>query len=510
MDLDGEILRKALVALLHLSQEEAAERLNVGRSTVQRWERGEHSPQPMHQRKIDEVYGDALRTLGVLLEHAASSEQPERDSEQEGASAQSASLQSTEGTEAQDHDAPVVLVVTNASSASAPVVPDELHVFIVSHLTTHLWNLAHLPHPTCDDKRRHIREAIKEFDSMNSTNKNYHLTRREALCSLAVLPMITLGLTTSGSTLQPAQYGTALAHCAASIEACWTLYKSGDASDLALAFQSVSTYLPTLETIAHNSSRQRQEALDLATRCALLKTFLGWDCAGPTEVIQYAKQAVAFSKQTDDISLQLSAYSKLAWAYFYNKQYMLALTTAQEAEASLLGYTHLASTQPLPPSIQGGTYSTLALMQARNGRSPDMAIGKATEIDPGNESYAFMDFKRSNLLLETGLTYCYQGDQVKAMKALEQRVDVQTLTPKIPQSAQGRVDTITIMALSSLKAKDRDMDKAIHFLTVSITGAITLQSEQLFSDVQTTHEFMEIAWPGEPRIRELRELIVHW
>jgi len=112
MDLDGEILRKALVALLHLSQEEAAERLNVGRSTVQRWERGEHSPQPMHQRKIDEVYGEALRQLGVFQERAASWEPPERDGEQEGARTQGASLQETEERRRKTAIPSVALVVT--------------------------------------------------------------------------------------------------------------------------------------------------------------------------------------------------------------------------------------------------------------------------------------------------------------------------------------------------------------------------------------------------------------
>ncbi|MBV9228090.1 MAG: helix-turn-helix transcriptional regulator [Chloroflexi bacterium] len=507
MDLDGKTLREAR-EYLELSQLEVAELLNVGLTTYQRWEQGRRKPRPYHRRKIRQVFEEAFHALGVLQEHEASSDPSQRDLEKDVAQLQGKSLPCPEEPEVQDYDASIAPIVLDAPLVL--VVPDEAEAFIASHMTTHLWNLAHLPHPTCDDKRYHIREAIKEFDTMNATNKNYHITRREALCALATLPMITLGLTTSKGTIQPAQYGKALAHCTASLEACWELSKSKEAGDLTLAFECISKYLPVLETIARNSSQYRKEALDLAARCALVKTFLGWQCAGPKETIQYARDAVARSKDTGNISLQLSAYSKLAWAYFHDKQYMPALATAQEAEAHLDQYLRLPNTQPLHPCIQGGTYSTLALMQATNRQSPDVALGKATEADPGNESYAFMDFKQSNLLLETGWTYCYQGNQAKAMETLEKRVDPKTLSPKIPQSELGRIATINTMALSSLRAKDRDMEKTIYLWVAGIEGAKTLKSEQRFIDSVMTHEFMEIAWPGEQRIMNLRDLIVHW
>jgi tetratricopeptide (TPR) repeat protein len=291
----------------------------------------------------------------------------------------------------------------------------------MAHMTKHLWFLAFMEHPTPDNKRDAIRQTIKEFDSMNTSNKNYQMTRREALCSLATLPLMTFGLTTPGKAVQPAQYGSALAQCTASLEACWELYRSSDASDTSLAFQSVSKYLPILETIARNTSQYRKEALDLAVHYALLKTALSWHCAGLTETLQYAKDAVALSKETGDILLQLSSYSKLAWTYLYVKKYGAALATAQEAQVLLE-----QSATPLPPGIRGGIYSTLALMQANNGKQPDAAVRKATEVDPGNECYAFMEFTRSNLPMEVGLIYCHQGNQTKAMEALETIIDPTT------------------------------------------------------------------------------------
>jgi len=497
---------------LHLSQMEAAEQVKVGLATYQRWETGQRKPQPHNMRQLVQVFGALLDDVMTdLLITAPAGEETDGNR----------SAPCDTGAMERSAAAPIV----NPEPLDATVIPqapeatddtlepegiDEPRAFIASHMITHLWHLGCMEHPTCDDKRCQIRQAIEEFDRMNSTNKNYQISRREALCSLATLPMITLGLTLPGKTLEPKHYGAFLTQCTASLEGCWELYRSSEVSDAKLAFKSASKYLPILETIAHNASQYRQEALDLATRYALLKTLLGWTFIGPTETLQYARHALALSKETGDIALQLSAYVKLAWGYFYHKQDILALTTMKEAEALLQQYTRLPNAQPLHPVVQSTTYSSLALMQARNGKPPDAALGKVSEVDPGEVPYAVMNAKHSTLLLEAGWTYCYYGDQVKAMQALEQRVDPETLTPKIAQSEMGRVETINIMALSSLRAKDRDMEKTIHFWTAGIEGAKARKDEQRFLEAMSTYELMDVVWPGEPRIQELRDLIQHW
>lgn len=476
---------------MHLSQAEAAERLKVGLVTYQRWEAGKRKPQPQHMRRLCERFG-------ALLE------------DDEG------------GLSVDERFASVCISASSptvpesvAPSVTIPALPltedtDDLRTFLAANMTSRLWSLAFMDHPTCNEKRVLIRQAIKEFDSMHTNDKNYQITRREALRLLATLPVSTLSLFTPGQGLQSSQYGSALAHCAASLEACWELGKSENARDVIIAFQSSSTYMHVLEEVACNASQCRQEALDLLARYALVKTFLGWQCAGPTATIPYARDAIARSRETGDISLQLSAYSKLAWAYFHDKKYKMAFLIAQEAETVLQRYSRMPHAEPFHPCIQGGTYSTLALMQAACRQSPAMALGKATENDPGNESYAFMDFKRSNLFLEVGWTYCYQGDQMKSMEWLAKRVDPETLACRIPQSEVGRVATINTMALSSLKAKDRDLEKTIHFWVAGIEGAKALKSEQRFTDAVAAYELMEVVWPGERQIQELRDHLAHW
>lgn len=472
---------------LHLSQMEAAERVNVGIVTYQRWETGKAEPQPEHMRQLYGVFGTMLASEVMARSLEAS--------DRIGFSpASSASGNSSE---------------EKQSGASVEKL-DEPGAFIATNMTPHLWFLAFQHYPTPYDRQDAIRQAIKEFDTMNTDNKNYQITRREALCSLATLPMITFGLTIPEKVIQTPQYGSVLAQCAASLEACWELYQNGNASETTLAFKCASKYLSVLQTISRDSSKHRKEAIDLATHYALVKTLLGWICIGPTETIQYAKDAVSLSKETENISLQLSAHSKLAWAYFYTRKYTPALTTAQQAKMLLQGYTQRPNAAPLHPSVYGGTYSTLALMQAKSELSPDAALGKVTEVDPGNERYAFMTSKRSTLLLEAGWTYCYHDDQTKAMTALEQRVDPETLAPKIAQSEMGRVETLNVMALSSLRAKDRDMEKIIHLWIAGIEGAKTLQNEQRFNESLTIYELMDVIWSGEQRIAALRDRIAHW
>jgi hypothetical protein len=295
------------------------------------------------------------------------------------------------------------------------------------------------------------------------------------------------------------------------IRACWELSKSSEASDLALAFKCVSEYLPVLEMIAQNASQYRQEALNLAASYALLKVILGWHCSGPVATLEYAKHAVALSKETGDITLRLSAYSKLTWAYYYsNRNYALAFKTAQEAEQLLLQYQQMPDAAPLHPCIEGGTYSTLAVMQARNGKSPDVALGKASETNPGDEICAFMDFTRATMLLEAGWAHCYWGDHQKVIENLGQRIDPETLLAKIPQHGVGRVETIQIMTLSSLRAKDRNLERTIHLWTAGIEGAKALKSEEYFHEAVANLDRMEVVWPDESRIAELHDLVGHW
>lgn len=432
----------------YISQQQLAEAIGVDVSTVSRWETGETLPRGQNRQKLCLFFEKSAQELGL------------------------------------DTGENRIVIPQNAAFRTLARNP-----------VTRLLDLAHMPLCTYQEvhsKMRHISE-----ECMNTTRRDILIG---ALRSLVSLPL-------ASEVLRKSQYEAMLTQCTTGIAACWELMSSTEADDFSLAFDGVSAYLPILDAIARELPQLQKEALALAARCALLKTILGWHCRF-TEATQYAKIARKYSEESGDMTLLLSASSKLAWAYFYDKKYLLALETAMNAQTLLERYS--SKNAPLPSGIRGGTYSTLAIMQAKNGRASDSALGKATERDPGNEIHAFMEYTRADIPRETGLVHYYQGDQKAAMAELGKMIDPKTLVEKVPQTERGRIEVINFMALSSLKDKDRSIEKTAHFWIPVITEAKTLRSEWGYTEAMNTYNLMEVVWPDETRVTELRDLTEHW
>lgn len=240
---------------MNLSQEEVAERLQIDAETYRRWEGGKTQPRPYNKRQLY-----TLLQIESSAEEDAQTGHPTR---------------------------------TLRKEEMGDETCEEAQTFISQDLTQHLQSIAFLPYQNHHELRNRIAQIIKDFDTMNADNKNYQTTRRDALRRVATFPLLMLGLSNPAKILSSVQHSAIVANCATSVEACWELFKrSNDASDYKLVFQCASKYMAVLQTIAKESSQYRKQALDLATRYALLKTYVGWSCVGPTETIQYAKDAV--------------------------------------------------------------------------------------------------------------------------------------------------------------------------------------------------------------------------
>jgi len=353
-------------------------------------------------------------------------------------------------------------------------------------------------------------KIIEEHDEM-CTDKEDAVTRRDALCRLATLPLLTLKLHENQPVLRRSPEEI-LTQCAASIAACWELSKGNDDGDLSLAFKGVSAYLPTLKAIVATSSQHRQEAASLAGQCALLKTMLGWHLEGLKEAATYAREAITYAREANDVPLLLSALDYLAWAEYYDKRSKQALRDIEQAIPILV--QNKKKGLPLSTRLQGGVYSTLALMQAKNGQNGLSSLSKAGDAFFGptsNESrFVYMDYTTSDLALNDGMVHYHQGEYIKAWDSLSQLIDPKTLTLKMALPERSRIEGLNMMALALLKTKDRDMEHVIHIWMEAVHGATTLQSEQRFSEALTAYEIMEALWPDEARISNLRDLAVHW
>lgn len=381
----------------------------------------------------------------------------------------------------------------------------ELPALLIIRLQAHLWAQAHKTRATSDERRTAIRRVIEDFDSTSSNHAHYQLIRQRAMTSLASMPLVTLTLALPGKDITISRYAEALAQCTASIEACWELYERGGADELQLGFFCVSRYLIALWPVGRARTQRQGETRRLLACSALLKTIFAWHCVGTKAAVQYAREAVTLSKEAEDLSLQLSAYRNLAWAYAFVKNDRQALATAQEAQMVLERGEQCFGKDILPAGVRGAIYSTLAVAQARNMLPADRALAMAMEHDPGMEVHAYLDFTRATMLLEAGYVYCFQNNHTKAMEMLEQRVDPETFAPRIPGVTEmGRVETLNLMTLASLKAKDRELPRALHFWKAAVEGAKALHSNLLSEHASMLYEHMVTIWPGEQCLWDLR------
>jgi hypothetical protein len=91
------------------------------------------------------------------------------------------------------------------------------------------------------------------------------------------------------------------------------------------------------------------------------------------------------------------------------------------------------------------------------------------------------------------------------MDVLEQRVDPETFAPCMPGVTEvGRVETLNLMALSSLKTKSRELARTLRYWKAALDGAKALHSNLLFEYASMTYEHMATVWPGEQLLWEMR------
>src|SRR5581483_8061497 len=386
-----------------------------------------------------------------------------------------------------------------------------LQAFLMRDLTMHLQSLTSLPYRSYQDIQSRMARILKDYDKMNT--KNHHINRRKALLRLVALPFVMPGIAaafTSDETPSATLSKDLLAQCAVSISACWELRRSNDHSDLLLAFEGVSSYLPVLQRIVKDSSEHRQEAARLAMQCLLLKARLARHLEGIREALQYAQQALSYHEVARDISLRLAALESLTLTYSYSKRYQQALQTIEQAKP-LLKFIEQKKI-PVSLHLQAWIHGMLACTLSRNCQDGSAHLGRAGILLPEkeNEYPAYVVYGKNILLLDTAIVYLHQGESAKVEEALSKGIDPETFALKLPWSESGRIEAINTMTMASLKAKDKDMEKTIHFWQAGIEGAKALQSEQRFNEALTAYEIMAYIWPDEPRITELRDLTQHW
>jgi transcriptional regulator with XRE-family HTH domain/tetratricopeptide (TPR) repeat protein len=443
------------------SQRKAAEAVEVDENTWQRWEAGQQEPRGYNLRQVFDVFGLKMEELGLIDEIEAH-----------------------------------VQVVSDRGDVAPE--DDVLFAFRKQDLTLCLMGIV-WRWPRRNTQYNELQALLtRTIEEHITLNQDHIISRRDALRRLASLPIEYYGLSAFRVTL--------LTHCAAGITACWYLRKG---KELAFAAQSVASYVPTLKAIAESSTLEhRKAAADLLAQCSLLQSLLANRFSDSTASLNHAKQAEKYSEAAENIVLQILAVRAQASAHDFAQRWEQALTTAKRAKLLLEANKGTS----IPPLVASQVYASLGNYQGHTGQKQDVlySLGLARArffAHPSDEpAPAWVPVDQGVLLLNDGLARFHLGLYKDARDSFEQVVATSAT------SVTARVEALVnqVMAEVSRDDQPRDMDYCITHWKQGIQGATSLQSEELFDEAVTAFTAMRAAWPAESRIKELRELIVHW
>ena len=446
------------------SQAEAAEQIGVDAATVSRWESGHAVPSAYNMRRISTAYGIML----TEWEYA--------------------------------HQEQATIHLSQEEMLGLPP-------FSEASLAMRLHSLAFV---SCSYPHRAelLRQALEEYDAMSSEYDETQMSRRSALMGLATLPLAALGLQgTSMRKPAPHLIEETLNQCEAGILACEQLGK-GKHEEMQVAFSSLSAYVSVLKMVVDESAIYRQRAAGLASQSYFVLGKLSPHVGLPSSEKMYFSQAVVYAQESGDPELQLTALWQLAWTYLEDKQLKTALTTIQQAQ-SLVVRKHA----PINASIRSIISSSFAAIQAKNHSTFDPSLlARADDLMQQSlvQPNQIQKYRYDQFVMNEGVTYSYQGQWKQAVSAYTKVFDPINLTIDSDLPMRTKIEWFYLYIMAALKDAPRDMEHIMHIWQAGIKGAVELQSQKRFEEMSLAYEVMEGIWPNEARVKELRDLVVHW
>ena len=140
-------------------------------------------------------------------------------------------------------------------------------------------------------------------------------------------------------------------------------------------------------------------------------------------------------------------------------------------------------------------------------RGNDMELSKLAQAHSSNDIPIWLNHNQADLLIHDGLTHYYLGLQQGARDSFEQ---ISALRDGVRETI--RVEALLNQTLAELQREDqpRDMDYCISRWEEGLAGTLALKSQQRFNEARTIYTAMCAVWPGEPRVKSLREQLIHW
>ncbi len=464
----NEKLRTARIRAC-LSERDVCATIGADIRTYQRWEHGKSIPQPYYRRKLCELFHLSLEDLGydpltlICSQIDEIIDPPARSSQ--------------------------VLSAAQITDAEMPSSITTNLVDIVD-LGALVLKLAQQCHGWSEDElQTRWEHAMKKFDGEK-------LSRRDTLGLLAGLPLAALGLAQIEGSGQSISVEEVLPHAKATLVSAWKLAKG---SDLSLAQQIVSSYLPVLATLAKQPSEHQEEAARLAAQNYILNGLIEMHLNNMDAREVSCQEAVKYAEISGDVNLLTSARRWLGCTYYYEGNVSKAMQVYEAAGSSL---------DSVVPLLRSSVLVETAVIHARQKQKQDAlrslsmaheAFGDATE----DQNLLYVGHDIGVLTLWAALTHYDLGNYRQAHDTLLQ---IDGLDPKKPVSERIRLQILNNQALIAVKLNN--LEQARVYIEAGAKGAIALGSKLRFAEAGRVYQIMEFMWPDEAQVQEIKPLFL--
>jgi tetratricopeptide (TPR) repeat protein len=364
------------------------------------------------------------------------------------------------------------------------------------------------PMSSVDSLQALLHEEILMFDAVapespDSEHVAHALARRQALVTLAALPMtlVAADRTASRETRSiGATQGVFLSRCAASITACWHLLRG---SDLPTVDKMLSHYLIPLEATAYQPSKYQGAAATLASQAHRISGIIALH-RDQIRVREYhCKRALHYATVASDVSSQVSAFISLASTYYYESAPVKAAAVYERA---------LALASAIPPLQRSRVHAELSVVYAqvgreqeaiRSGEHADESYPAQPEQDP---SFLYAEFTPASLTLEKGLAFVSLAEQFPSGTYQNKAAEVfASLNDGRLVAVPDRIRYEIINHQARTAILQDDMDAFESYFQSGLEGAMLLGSKQRYRESKLAWERACEKWPRERRIKALTE-----
>ena len=430
----------------HWSQEEAAERCEVSRTTYIRWEQDGQYPRGYNLAKACEAFNMTPEDLGftdTFIEEPVVQRMPE--------------------------------IVEVKTTMLVPVI-----------------SLTQQPLAPFDELYEGIEQTLRRIDMMGKQQGQDNVSRRETIKLLMAIPAATFGLT-QADKLPMLHEDEIVSLCSVNIPLAWRLYFAGGLADVK---QLLPTYIAQLSNIALKPTRYGKQAAALASQAYQLGYLVALQNQDYGTALAQAQYAFHHAEIAGDTNLQVASLIRQGNLYHTLKRPIQTLQKYQTA----LQYSNSSS-----PLLKGQAYIGLAEAYASSHqeqqalRYKGLAKDTFPEMPEDDIHFAYTHFNHFTLTNFEGLMYLHLDQPQQAWASFDE-ISKAIPTTLIPQ----RVELLSRQATTAVALKD--MTQSCTLVEQAATSALKIGSNLRYNEASETYENMRTLWPNETKVKSLAEL----